>query len=367
MGTETLESVTDGDVASADKVQQYKDALDGAVVPRDSSGAPKDSGADLGSTLYRWAMAYIVKIGIGAISSAVTLEEAAGKFLLKIAGTTKLTVDSDGIDLSTAKAGTLLQSAFKSGEEFLVREVSFMESGTWDVPAGVDTLFILAAGGGGGGGGGAGGGAGAAGSAGGDTTIEGGYSLFFPGAPGGAGCTDDRGVGGEYKINKTGIAIPGGSGGGAGAAGSDGSRSMYYKSTELFGGTGGTSGDNRGGGGGGGGAGRYQGGSGGDGVVNSNGSSGHTPIVGSSAGGGGGAGMDSGAGTGGGGAGGYGAQPQLVVITVSSGTTLTITIGEGGAGGDGGIAGGGSNAGGAGGNGGSGFVYIMYVGKEQSE
>lgn len=53
MGTNNLTTKNDGDVASADDVNQYKTAMSGDIVPRNSSGVPTDESGSFGTPTYK--------------------------------------------------------------------------------------------------------------------------------------------------------------------------------------------------------------------------------------------------------------------------------------------------------------------------
>lgn len=54
MGANTLSTKSDGNIISSDDVNQYKTALNGDVVPRNSSGVATTAGGSLGSSTYKW-------------------------------------------------------------------------------------------------------------------------------------------------------------------------------------------------------------------------------------------------------------------------------------------------------------------------
>jgi hypothetical protein len=168
MGSNTFVTKSAGDIISEDDPNQYKEGLDGDVVPRDADGAPADLAGDLGSTLYRWASAYIQKIYLGAIASAISIEETAAALLIKVSGTTKMKVDADGLDGAFLKALSVPYAALDASAQWKGPYAFGIIAAhqTWVVPAGCNLIIVeLIAGGGGGGGGdtnssGAGGGGG---------------------------------------------------------------------------------------------------------------------------------------------------------------------------------------------------------------
>lgn len=86
----------------------YFTALSGLIVPRiDSagSGVPTDIAGDIGSTVYRWANAYIKKLFIGTPANGIAVADNAGKLSLEVAGSEELrfasthrSVTEDGSD-----------------------------------------------------------------------------------------------------------------------------------------------------------------------------------------------------------------------------------------------------------------------------
>ena len=59
MGNNTLETKSAGQTISQDDVNQYKTAMNGDLVPRNTSGAPTTDGGNLGNSTYAWKKADI--------------------------------------------------------------------------------------------------------------------------------------------------------------------------------------------------------------------------------------------------------------------------------------------------------------------
>lgn len=368
MGSNNLETKNPGDIILADDPNQFKTALDGNVVPRDTDGIPGDLEGGLGTTLYRWATSYIQKIYLGVAANLVLIEESASALYIKINAVTKFKVDSTGFDGQYLKPLSAPLSGMTSAVRLKIVDYDTPGTQSWVVPDYCTVIAAKVVGGGGGGGGGYGGSAsggggggggggafphepmfisvtpgetltivtgagGTAGSAGAPATAggNGGDSkilrsstplIIGPGAPGGAAGTIGTGIGvspaqgaggvaagaGAFTIDRAGLA--GGSSGGGGTVGSVGANAFGGSSSTRYNTTGGNPGGGiSGGSGGGGGGAAGWGGNGGDGGQ-------HTPAItptagqGYGAGGGGGNGCNnSGSGSAGqtnGGAGGGG-------------------------------------------------------------
>lgn len=248
----------------------------------------------------------------------------------------RVPVGSDG-QVLTADSGEASGLAWATPAAALTYSLQYQEftsSGTFNVPASVDVVFVELWGGGGGGGGG---GAGAvAGGTGGTTSFG---SLDALGGAGGAGAAGAGGAGG----NRFGAWGAGGAGANSsGLAGAGGATGLSY---------GGGGGGAAGGGSGGGGGGAGPGGAGANGGAgNNNGGAGGANT---GAGGGGGGGPNPGTTRGGGG--GEGSKYVSRMVPVTPLGTVTVTIGAGGTGGAGET---GSATGGAGG---SGYCRVMWV------
>lgn len=367
-GTNTLTAAVEGDVISVGTFNQYREALIGSeVVPRNSSGVPQDNISDLGSTSYRWKVGYIAKLIMGAISSAISIEENAGDLEFNVGSGGEYAWEINNSEVARIDASGITRDSFPTtGVLRDLKRDSFTSSGTFNVPNNVSKIFVVAAGGGGGGGGGgrgtgvspngAGGGGGGAGAM--------PYLIALSVTPGGT-VTVTVGSGGSGGTGATATTADGSDGGNGGNTTVATGGNTYT----FLGGTGGNGGESFGDSGEAGGAGystallsngNVQIGSGSGGATFSAGSSGQSSIYatggsgnnveggGSHAGGGGGGG---GAGVGNGGSGGEGKR----TTEGNDGSAGGLTAGGGG--------GGGSTwgNGGDGGAGGGGFVDIYYV------
>ena len=337
MGTNNIPSATDGTPIPETDHNAIQEALANDHVPRNTSGVPTNLQGGIGTSTFRWAIAYLQKIFIGTSGANLSIEQATNDMLFKVGGNEKMRLTPTG-----------LTATFKPGVLPILKSEVFTSGGTFTT--GVEVTSILVKGAGGAGGGGGGGGAAGGGTPGGgggggsgsspqlvslivspstDYTI----TLGAGGSSGAAGAVSNDGTDGGSGGNSTigslatfyGSAgglkgLSGGAGGltvgdynpsimptisGAGGAtavnGGAGGNSNY-----ATGGGGATGPAGGGGGGGGGGAGAANGGAGGAGGNGGGGSSGTAGAANSSAGGGGGGGGDSGFGAAGGGAGGTG-------------------------------------------------------------
>jgi hypothetical protein len=99
MGTNTLTTATDGTIIPASDHNSLVTALKDNFVPRDTTTlAPTDLAGDLGATTTRWDNAYLKKIILGAITSALSIEEdGSNRIIIKVGGSTALTIDSGGL------------------------------------------------------------------------------------------------------------------------------------------------------------------------------------------------------------------------------------------------------------------------------
>lgn len=75
MGTNTLTSIGTGTpvTATGDQLDQYKSALGGNIIPRNTSGVPTDLGGDLGTATYRFNQLNVSTAVIGGTSIDPTL------------------------------------------------------------------------------------------------------------------------------------------------------------------------------------------------------------------------------------------------------------------------------------------------------
>lgn len=83
MGTNTLTNRIDGQVISQSFFNDIHSALNGVLVPRNSSGIATDLFADFGSTSYRWNDGYLLRIFLGAIASGISFEDDSGDLVFK--------------------------------------------------------------------------------------------------------------------------------------------------------------------------------------------------------------------------------------------------------------------------------------------
>lgn len=114
MGTNTIASNTDGDVADAADVEQYKDALKGDIVPRNNSGIVQDIFGSIGSSVYRFLSAYVSRINLGATASGITIEEDSGDVIFKLASTEMFRIRASGVNKVESSGTGSIQSTTSS-------------------------------------------------------------------------------------------------------------------------------------------------------------------------------------------------------------------------------------------------------------
>jgi len=93
MGTNSIPSATTGTIIPATHHNSLKEALTTDLVPRDISGNPSANAGDLGSSSLPW-----LRMFFGLVSSGMSIEDAAGKMVLKINSSTKVTIGPNGIE-----------------------------------------------------------------------------------------------------------------------------------------------------------------------------------------------------------------------------------------------------------------------------
>ncbi len=245
MGTNNLSTKNPGDVIASADPNQYKTALDGDVVPRNSSGVPENVSSSLGSTLYSWLSAYIKKIYVGIPADDFTIEGTSSTIFFKLASVIKAKIDTNGIDGTYIKASSTPESSLNFSRKLRKLELS-AAAGTISIPSDVTWVRILAWGSGGGGAGGGGGGGGGGGSSGAFADVwrpvtAGGTLTYTTGGGGTGGTASDFGANGTATTITTGgfaLSIPGGQAGspyGSGGAGGEVSAGYYYRRAAIGG------------------------------------------------------------------------------------------------------------------------------------
>lgn len=110
MGTNSLTTEIDGELASADAVNQFKTALANDLLPRNSTGVVQDIIGSIGSSVARWLNGYFEKLVIGAISSGLSIEEDSGDLIFKVDDTIRARISSSGITPSSVGLGRNITS-----------------------------------------------------------------------------------------------------------------------------------------------------------------------------------------------------------------------------------------------------------------
>jgi len=112
MGTNTLSSGVDGNVIPATIVNQYKEALETNVVPRNSGGAATDIGGDLGTSSLRWKNAYLQQIILGLAASGLSIDESSGDMQFNVSSAQEMKLATNLLtlfdNLTIAQSGSLL-------------------------------------------------------------------------------------------------------------------------------------------------------------------------------------------------------------------------------------------------------------------
>lgn len=83
MGTNNLNADSDGNIADAADVNQYRTALNGDLVPRNSSGVATDEAGSIGTAALRWLNAYFKTLFLDDGTTTFSLEHSSTNLLLK--------------------------------------------------------------------------------------------------------------------------------------------------------------------------------------------------------------------------------------------------------------------------------------------
>jgi hypothetical protein len=97
VGDNTLETQTSGTTIQIDDVNQYKTALNGDVVPRNTSGVATDVAGSVGTSALRWLKGWFGSVGIGASASGISIEEDTGDPIIKRDSVEQFRLGPDGI------------------------------------------------------------------------------------------------------------------------------------------------------------------------------------------------------------------------------------------------------------------------------
>lgn len=84
MGTNSLSSDTDGGIASASDINQYKEAIQGDLVPRNASGVATDEAGSIGTSLLAWLTGYIKTLFVGPPANLNKIEADSGDIVIKV-------------------------------------------------------------------------------------------------------------------------------------------------------------------------------------------------------------------------------------------------------------------------------------------
>lgn len=227
MGTNNLNSRSDGQRILADDVNQYRTALNQDVVPRNSSGVATDVSGGLGQSLLRWARSYFQSLTIGTAANELNIKEASGRISFEVGGVERNAIGSDGIRGSFAN-NQIPGLALMTSARFRTVTTLFTSSATFTPPTNIEGFCILYGCGGGGGGGGSG--SSLSGGSGGGGAWP--HTIVAP-ILGGTLCTVTIGAGGAGGAS-SGTPSPGGNGG----------TTIFENVTKnyFYGGLGGTSG-----------------------------------------------------------------------------------------------------------------------------
>lgn len=119
MGTNNLATKNDGDVASSSDINQYKTALSGDLVPRNSSGVPEDNGANFGLSAFRWLKGFFTSIRIGSAAANNTIEEDSGSIVFKVNGNKTAEIGEFGLTSDSLQGVNFANSPDFDDETFL--------------------------------------------------------------------------------------------------------------------------------------------------------------------------------------------------------------------------------------------------------
>lgn len=114
MGDNTLVSKNDGDIIPSSVVNQYRTALNGDLVPRNTSGVATDLAGDIGTSSIGWANVYADTYNIGTPASGLKIvENGSNQISIQSSGVERVIIDDDGLNADGLKDATI--SAAKLG------------------------------------------------------------------------------------------------------------------------------------------------------------------------------------------------------------------------------------------------------------
>lgn len=122
------------------------------LVPRNSSGVATEEGGSIGSSTYPWDAVFI-----GQSTAGISLNDSAGALVFKTGGSTRVTVTSTGLDLSSFADGLITYAKLNANAKMAAQIKTYTASGAitpFLVPTDVTQVHVEMCGGGGGGGGG---------------------------------------------------------------------------------------------------------------------------------------------------------------------------------------------------------------------
>jgi len=136
MGQNNVPAASDGNVIPASDHNSLRDALIGAVVPRNASGDATDIQADMGTSSFRWKDQYLQRIILGIASNLIVVEESpANVFKLSFNGNQRFSI-------SDTVATILSQLTItETGNDTVINHTN--ASGTYDFKIDSNTRFNL--------------------------------------------------------------------------------------------------------------------------------------------------------------------------------------------------------------------------------
>jgi hypothetical protein len=94
--TTTVTTATANTTILASTFNKIISALKVDFVPRNSSGVASAEAGSLGSTTYPWSQVFI-----GPTSAAVSIDENAGRAIIKVGGVSRLSVSTTGLSVDS--------------------------------------------------------------------------------------------------------------------------------------------------------------------------------------------------------------------------------------------------------------------------
>lgn len=107
MGTNTLNNRTDGEVVDQTFFNEIHEALNGDLVPRNTSGAPNDNVQACGTSTFRFSQVFGVLLKFGSVAGNLQIEEASGDIVFRRNGTEVGRFTANGLDGTDIVSGSV--------------------------------------------------------------------------------------------------------------------------------------------------------------------------------------------------------------------------------------------------------------------